>query len=168
MQPEYQHDYEDDELETDEDDSLPPAVTLDRINDINHLSPSELEILIEDIDANEEWESLRDTAKERAAQWLMALEHADEAPRCAHVKTSGKPCGSPAVKDDTFCYFHGQTRAKREAEQTAKTLDMPLLEDKLSVQLAIMRVCGLVAAGSIQERAGSVIISGLRLAQKNL
>ncbi len=72
------------------------------------------------------------------------------------------------MKDDTFCYFHGQTRAKREAEQTAKTLDMPLLEDKLSVQLAIMRVCGMVATGAIEGKAGSVIISGLRLAQKNL
>ena len=26
---------------------------------------------------------------------------------CTHTKTDGKPCGSPAVRNETLCYYHG-------------------------------------------------------------
>ena len=32
----------------------------------------------------------------------------NEAPRCQHIKTNGTQCGSPALKDNQFCYYHQQ------------------------------------------------------------
>ena len=80
-------------------------------------------------------------------------------PRCAHIKTNGTQCGSPALCEQRLCFFHekwqrqqitlktkqpaGQTidqtpgqAANQTNEQTGFT--MPLLEDADSVQVALM------------------------------
>jgi len=43
-----------------------------------------------------------------------------------------------------------------------------VLEDKLSLQLAITRLCAQLVSGSMDEKRGRVLIAALRLAQKNL
>jgi hypothetical protein len=131
----------DNELEYDEqyeeDDDRPWQVTKQTFKEIDNMSPSELEALIENIDANEEWRDLKHTAKVRTAQWIGAIKKADEAPRCQYLKTNGKSCGSPAMKGTTFCYFHGEARTKRQAEEASNLQEVPVLEDLLSLQLAI-------------------------------
>jgi len=43
---------------------------------------------------------------------------------------------------------------------------MPVLEDRLGVQLGIMRVCDLLAARSIDPYTARVMLYALRLAQR--
>ena len=43
-----------------------------------------------------------------------------------------------------------------------------MLEDMQSIQLAVMRVCGLLASKAIEEKTARVLFDGLRLAQKTL
>ena len=159
---EYEDQYEE------EDDDRPWQVTKQTFGKIDSMSPSELETLIENIQANEEWEELRERAKKRTAQWLGAIKKAEEAPRCQYLKTNGRGCGSPAMKDAAFCYFHGEARTKRQAEETSNLQEVPILEDRLSLQLAITRLCAQLTAGSIDEKVGRVLLAALRLAQKNL
>src|SRR5882762_5010049 len=87
-------------------------------------------------------------------------------PRCAHIKTNGTQCGSPALREQRLCFFHekwqrqqitlkteqaagqaanqipGQTIADQTATQTTDqpNFTLPLLEDADSVQVALMQV----------------------------
>jgi len=163
--------YEDAELDAAEDedgDGRPWPITKGTLAAIDDMSPVELENLIENVDDHERWQDLREDAKYRTSRWLGGITKAEEAPRCQFVKLNGARCGSPAMNGDTMCYFHGDARAKRQAAEEANSLGMPILEDKLSVQLAIMRVCHQLVEKSMDEKTGRVIISALRLAQRNI
>jgi hypothetical protein len=151
-----------------EDDDRPWKITRRTLAQINTMSPSELEALLQNVEANERWRDQRERAKDRTAQWLGAIKKAEAAPRCQYTKTNGNGCGSPAVKDESFCYFHGEARTKRKAEEASTLHEMPVLEDKLSLQLAITRLCAQLASGSIDEKRGRVLLAALRLGQKNL
>lgn len=163
-EPEYD-DYEDEE---EEDESRPQAITSEDIARIDQMSPNELNALIEDVDAHEEWEELRREAKQRIEFWEGGLKIAHQSPRCGYIKNNGKPCGSPAMKDDSFCYFHSQASVQRDSVAAAGGLELPALDDRLGVQLAIMRVCGMLVDKSLDEKTGRAVLVGLRLAQKNL
>jgi hypothetical protein len=149
------------------DDSCPPKITASQVASIDQMSPDDLELLIDDIDANEDWEALKEMARDRANVFLK-LKLAEQAPRCAHLKTGGGKCGSPAVSGDSYCYFHGDARAKRQAAAEAKAFDMPLLEDKLSIQVAVMHVCGLLSNKTIDEKTARAMFCGLRIAQRSV
>lgn len=138
---------------------------------LDDMSASEIEEFIEELEDCEDTLSEIDRAKAklvRLANQKRKLKLADEAPRCEHIKTNGQRCGSPAIKDTPLCYFHGETRKQRESEAAAKAADLPVLEDMHSLQLAVMRVCGLLANKTIEEKTARVIFDGLRLAQKTL
>lgn len=167
--PEYE-DYEEEEqdYENEEDDSRPQPITAKDIARIDRMSPDELNSFIEDIDAHEEWEELRRDAKQRIESWRSGLKKADEAPRCAHTKPNGKGCGSPALKDESLCYFHSLARSQAEVAPANSTLEMISLEDRLGVQLAIMRVCTMLADKTLDAKTGRAVLAGLRLAQRNL
>jgi hypothetical protein len=153
--------------EDEEEDSRPPKITARTVARIDKMSPEDLELLIEDIDANETWEDLKETARDRANLFLK-LKLAEQAPRCVHLKKDGSNCGSPAVAGDALCYFHGDLRAKRKSLEEAKGFNMPFLEDKLSIQMAVMHVCGLLANKTIDEKTARAMFCGLRIAQRNV
>jgi hypothetical protein len=160
-------DVEGDEQE-DDDDDRPWPITKRTLSAIDGMSPAELENLIENVDDHERWRELREAAKRRTSQWLSGIKKAEEAPRCQFVKLDGSGCGSPAVKGETMCYFHGDARARRQTEEDARRLGIPTLEDKLSLQLAIMRICNQLVEKQIDEKTGRVVISALRLAHRNI
>jgi len=78
--------------------------------------------------------------------------------RCAHRKTNGISCGSPALKDKPYCYFHDRWR-----EQHIDVLDgtpfyqnveadLPILEDANSIQMALTKVFHMLLAGLLEPR----------------
>jgi len=159
---------QDEEEETQEEDDVPAPITQDDLESIETMSPSELEGLIDHVTWHEELQELRDTARERVETWLGAMKKAEAAPRCEFVKHDGERCGSPALKGETRCYNHGESRAKRQAEEAAKILQAPTLEDRASVQMALTRVFSLLATNSIEDKTARVMIAALRLAHRNL
>ena len=164
----YNEQDKDEEEETQEDDDVPAPITQDDLENIETMSPDELEGLIDHVTWHEEWQELRDTARERVETWLGAMKKAEEAPRCEFVKHDGKRCGSPALKGEIRCYNHGESRAKRQVEEAAKILQAPTLEDRASVQMALTRVFSLLATNSIEDKTARVMIAALRLAHRNL
>jgi hypothetical protein len=158
--------YEEDEQ--DDDNYRPWTITKETFADIDEMSPSELEALLENVTDHEDWSDLRESAKKRTAQWLGALKKADVAPRCNHVKLDGRACGSPAMNGSITCYQHGDERPKRLAEQAAGILEAPVLENKASVQMAITRVCGMLVTKQIDQATGRTMIAALQLAQRNI
>jgi len=177
-------------------DSLPPPEpTPEELSQIDELPPPELESLIEKLDAHQQWDKLRHTARQKAS-WFAHLRHANQSKRCAHIKPDGSSCGSPAVTDKKFCYWHEQAHlhhqisdgllldgadakhlpsvagglAHRNGEPSrgSAAFEMPILEDRLGIQLGIMRVCDQLAGKSIDPYTARVMLYGLRLAQRSL
>jgi len=105
---------------------------------------------------------------------------------CRHIKTNGERCGSPALSNHAFCYFHRtltQRHAKpapevptvihptsgREPQAAAPepTLVLPALEDRESIQLAASLVIGALARNTLDSKRASVLLYGLQVASAN-
>jgi hypothetical protein len=92
--------------------------------------------------------------------------------RCEHIKVNGTQCGSPAIRKNSFCYFHGRWREQHITfATTAKTvpaIDLPVLEDANSIQVAIMQVLNLLLTGHIEHKTAALLLYGLQTASANL
>jgi hypothetical protein len=44
--------------------------------------------------------------KDRGGEGVLSVFYDVHIPRCAHIKTNGTQCGSPAVREQRLCFFH--------------------------------------------------------------
>ena len=99
----------------------------------------------------------------------MGLENV---PRCQHVKINGTQCGSPALRRRRLCFFHRQVmerRARIARDQFAQLpLDMPVLEDANSVQMALMQVMQGLVMRRIDHKTAGLLLYGLQSAAVNV
>jgi len=95
-------------------------------------------------------------------------------PRCRHIKVNGTQCGSPAVRDRRFCFFHKKWHDQRivinsaQARQSPPTLDLPVLEDANSIQVALMQVMRLLISHQIDHKTAGLLLYALQTASFNL
>ncbi len=93
---------------------------------------------------------------------------------CHQVRENGYHCGSPAVTDRRYCRHHLSLRGRRlkmaraRARRERYVLELPPPDDLYAVQVGIGRVLDALAAGQLDRRMGSVMLSGLRQAAANL
>ena len=94
---------------------------------------------------------------------------------CEHVKSNGRFCGSPALRGRNYCYFHmahigRQLRLERYVAQglQAPPIELPLLEDAASIQLALMQVTEALLRGTLDPKTGGLVLYSLQTAAINL
>ncbi len=94
---------------------------------------------------------------------------------CEHVKSNGNFCGSPAMRDRNYCFFHlnhiGQRlRLERYAAHGLQRppIELPLLEDAASIQLALMQVTEALLHGTLDAKRGGLVLYALQTASSNL
>ena len=96
------------------------------------------------------------------------------APRCQHLKVDGTQCGSPALRRNRFCFFHKRFQEERisisrdRARRGRGTLILPVLEDANSIQVSLMQIMRLLAAGQIDARNAGLLLYALQTASFNL
>jgi hypothetical protein len=94
--------------------------------------------------------------------------------RCQHIKVNGIQCGSPALKRRKFCYFHDRWQQRRiqiganQARRARYSLDLPILEDANSVQVALMQGLRLLLTRQIDHKTASLLFYALQTASSNL
>ena len=99
--------------------------------------------------------------------------------RCEHIKVNGTQCGSPSLRKKKHCFFHEQWRQQRlniadsvaeipAGVSIAPALNLPVLEDANSVQLAIMQIMGLLLTRQIEHKTAALLLYGLQTASGNL
>ncbi len=95
--------------------------------------------------------------------------------RCQHIKVNGTQCGSPSLKSRRLCFFHNRWREARidftrsgHPTQEITALDLPVLEDANSVQVAIMQVLRLILAKQLEPKIAGLLLYGLQTASLNL
>lgn len=94
---------------------------------------------------------------------------------CEHVKSNGHFCGSPALRGRNYCYFHlthigRQLRAEQHALRPGLEpfLELPLLEDAASIQLALMQVTNALLRGTLDPKRAGLVLYSLQTASINL
>jgi len=91
-------------------------------------------------------------------------------PECRHIMTSGKKCRSAALTGRAYCYFHFRLHQQRHRvvdhykDFVSYKFDVPVLEDRASIQLAISEVVQAMARNYMDHKRGGKILYGLQLA----
>src|ERR1700675_4597588 len=94
-------------------------------------------------------------------------------PRCQHIKTSGTQCGSPAVRDQKFCHFHKECRAKvvtisdKRSDSSPVKVLLPAFEDATSLQLTLRQVTELIMLNRIEPKQAGLLLYALQIASSN-
>lgn len=92
--------------------------------------------------------------------------------RCQHIKVNGIQCGSPAMRNELFCYFHDQCRVlSRQINMKFSEhgiITLPTLEDANSIQLGLGEVMRLLVTSQIDHRTASLLLRALRTAATNV
>ena len=94
---------------------------------------------------------------------------------CEHLKTNGDFCGSPALRGRDYCFFHLTDLGRRlcagknaALPAAAPPLELPLLEDAASIQLALMQVTDALLRGALDPRRAGLVLYALQTASSNL
>jgi hypothetical protein len=94
--------------------------------------------------------------------------------RCQHIKVNGVQCGSPALKNRKLCHFHHRWQQGRielnanRARRSRYSLDLPILEDANSIQLALMQTMRLLLSNQVDHKTAALLFYGLQTASANL
>jgi hypothetical protein len=93
---------------------------------------------------------------------------------CDHLKEDGVYCSSPALRDQRYCYFHLNARARRVQAAHAKLhnepfrLQMPILDNAHAILSGIQQALDALAGTRISARQAAVYLYGLQMASVSL
>ena len=140
--------------------AVPRVVSAQEIADIPKLkSVGEAAALANDMKAEIDVLECRAQATARAER-LEALRKANSAARCRHVLSTGETCGCPALRGEDYCRFHGQALAPE--------IELPIIEDADSLQLAYMSIAQQLASKKLDAARARVLLQTIECAARNL
>ncbi len=81
---------------------------------------------------------------------------------CQHIRLNGKNCGQPALRGRRFCRFHQPIHSPRP------DYSLPMVEDALSLQFALMQVIRALHDHAIGTKTAALTLYALQIASGNL
>jgi hypothetical protein len=82
---------------------------------------------------------------------------------------SGRQCEAYALKGENFCYFHGRLhRAAKKPVNIMDSIEIPVLEDRCAIQLAITQTLRAIVNNTIDRHRASLLLYGLQLALQSV
>jgi hypothetical protein len=81
---------------------------------------------------------------------------------CQHSRFNNQPCGQPALRGRKFCRFHQTAHRKRP------DYSLPMVEDAISLQFALMQVIRALHDRAIDPKTAAITLYGLQIASGNL
>ena len=92
---------------------------------------------------------------------------------CRHVKPDGVYCGSPALRDRKYCYYHLMERARRLRRARALRDNVPYrleiqsLDNPYAIRDALSEVAQALTAGQLDPRVAGKLLYAIQLAASN-
>jgi hypothetical protein len=115
---------------------------------------------------------------------------------CRHIRVNGERCGAPALRSEFFCYFHMEIKRRHrgrphpdpepnvlhplalhdgnqpnpilaEPTQPFSDLELPELEDRHSIQVALSLIITALAQNRIDPKRAALLFYGLQVASSN-
>ena len=88
---------------------------------------------------------------------------------CRHIKPNGSRCQAPALQGMPYCYFHNRLhRSQKVVAREDESVELPLLEDRSSIQLALSRVLSALGSAKLDTRRAGLFLYGLQIASQNV
>jgi hypothetical protein len=88
-------------------------------------------------------------------------ENFGDVPKCEHIRSNNRTCGSPALRGKRYCYFHAQLRPGGKPK---KPMQLPPLEDDGSIQMAVTKICQGIVNETIEPKRATAVLYGLQVA----
>ena len=94
-------------------------------------------------------------------------------PRCQHLKTNGTQCGSPALRNGEYCYFHRRWRMttvdlSHSAHHVTTEFVLPVLEDADSIQITLGQIMRMIVCRQVDTKSAGLLLYALQIASANL
>src|SRR5664279_4013890 len=89
---------------------------------------------------------------------------------CRHVKEDGAYCGSPALRDHKYCYYHLTQRGRRLRRARALRdnqpyrLEIQSLDNPYAIRNAISEIAQALAAGQLDPSTAGKLLYAVQLA----
>ena len=89
-------------------------------------------------------------------------------PTCRHEKPDGTYCGSPALRDRKYCYYHLMERGRRLRHARALRDNLPYrleiqsLDNLYSVRAALTDIAQALAAGQLDPRTAGKLLYAIQ------
>ena len=77
-------------------------------------------------------------------------------------------CGSPALRAESFCYYHHPTRKPSTNARVRQGFDLPTPTDAASLQRALGEVITRLDANRIDARRAGILLYSLQLASRSI
>ncbi len=87
---------------------------------------------------------------------------------CRHIKPNGLRCKSPALRGNSFCYFHARLHNMvndRDAKFDITRLPVP--EDPAAIQIALSQIFDGLLTGRIEGKLAGRLLYGLQIASQH-
>src|SRR5580692_7888876 len=83
--------------------------------------------------------------------------------RCTHIQITGHRCGSPALKQEYFCYFHTRMIKGVQTRVDSQIHPVALIENAAAIQHMI----DAVRKGTIDNKRANIVLKALHIAVRN-
>jgi hypothetical protein len=87
--------------------------------------------------------------------------------RCTHIQITGHRCGSPALKQEYFCYFHTRMIKGVQTRVDSQIHPIALVESAEAIQAAIMHTIDAVLKGTMDNKRANIVLKALYIAVRN-
>jgi hypothetical protein len=90
--------------------------------------------------------------------------------RCQHLKINGTQCGSPALRETKYCYYHVRYHwPELEAlPNKSEWRQLPTLEDANSIQASLANVMERLVMQEVDHKTAALMLYALQMASMNL
>jgi len=90
--------------------------------------------------------------------------------RCQHIKVNGTQCGSPALRETKYCYYHVRYHwPELEAlPNKSEWRQLPTLEDANSIQASLANVMERLVMQEVDHKTAALMLYALQTASMNL
>jgi hypothetical protein len=86
---------------------------------------------------------------------------------CTHIKVNGVRCGSPALRQEVFCYFHQRMIRGVRTPPKSRLHPIAMLENQESIQASLMEIVNALVRNQIDVARARLILRALSIAVRN-
>ncbi len=86
---------------------------------------------------------------------------------CTHIKVNGIRCGSPALRQEVFCYFHQRMIRGVRTPPKSRLHPIAMLENQESIQAALMEIVNALVRNQIDVPRARLVLRALSIAARH-